>query len=63
MYKEEILSWSPRIGMFYDVISDSEAQMVQEKAYPLVSVVRLNCSTSAVFRTIVCQNASSWLMN
>ena len=36
VYKEEVLSWSPRISMFYDVMSDMEAEMLKAKAYPLV---------------------------
>ena len=34
VFKEEILSWEPRIGMFYDVITEKEAQYVINAAYP-----------------------------
>ena len=38
-YKEETLSWDPRISMFYDVISDTEAELIKQLATPLVSFV------------------------
>ena len=35
-YKEEVISWEPRISMFYDVITPGEAEMVKSRAYPKV---------------------------
>ena len=35
-YKEETLSWSPKISMFYDVISDDKSDTVKELARPKV---------------------------
>ena len=61
-YKEEILSWDPRIGVFYDVISDSSAEMIKEKAYPLVSYVYISSPSKRVgifVSTVVIYNIGS----
>ena len=39
VYKEEVLSWTPRISMFYDVINDNEGQLIKELATPLVGTL------------------------
>ena len=39
-YKEEIHSISPRISLFLDVITDRQADMLKEKAFPGVRINR-----------------------
>ena len=45
-YKEEIHSFSPRISLFIDVISDKQADLLKEKAFP---VVRIKLITNNVY--------------
>ena len=44
VYKEEILSWDPRIEMFHDVLSNQQAELMKAKAYPKVSNRFILCS-------------------
>ena len=39
VYKEEVLSWDPRISTFYDVISNDEVQLIKQLATPKVGCV------------------------